>query len=241
MQVTGLRGRERFLALIARVTGMYTLYIGNKNYSTWSLRSWVLMKAAAIPFLERRLLLDQADTSARIRAHSPSSKVPCLHDGTVVVWDSMAIAEYLAERHPGLWPADGEARAWARSAAAEMHAGFSNLRNEFGMNLRLREPRTASAAVAAEIERIKEIWREGRRRFGGGGDFLGGSFGIVDAFYCPVAFRFQSYDVALTGECAAYQAHLIALPAMREWMADAVRETEYIAQYELTAPKGLPQ
>jgi glutathione S-transferase len=99
---------------------MYTLYIGNKNYSTWSLRPWVLMKTAGIPFREQRLALDGADSSARIRAHSPSAKVPCLHDGTVVVWDSMAIAEYLAERHPGLWPADKEARAWARSAAAEM-------------------------------------------------------------------------------------------------------------------------
>jgi glutathione S-transferase len=217
---------------------MYTLYIGNKNYSTWSLRSWVLMKAAAIPFREQRLLLDHVDTTARIRAHSPSAKVPCLHDGAVVVWDSMAIAEYLAERHPGLWPADSEARAWARSAAAEMHSGFANLRNEFGMNLRVRDARVASPAVAADIERISEIWREGRRRFGKGGDFLCGSFGIVDSFYGPVAFRFQSYGVALTGACAAYQAQLIALPAMQEWMADALRETERIAQYDSAWAKG---
>jgi glutathione S-transferase len=217
---------------------MYTLYIGNKNYSTWSLRSWVLMRASGIPFREQRLLLDQADTSARIRAHSPSSKVPCLHDGTVVVWDSMAIAEYLAERHPGLWPADSEARAWARSAAAEMHSGFGNLRNEFGMNLRLRDPREPSPPVASEIERIKEIWREGRRRFGGGGTFLCGTFGIVDAFYCPVAFRFQSYGVALADACAAYQAQLIALPAMQEWMADAVLEKEQIPKYHSPAAQG---
>jgi glutathione S-transferase len=214
---------------------MYTLYIGNKNYSTWSLRSWVLMRAAGIRFREQRLLLDQADTSARIRAHSPSSKVPCLHDGTVVVWDTMAIAEYLAERHPGLWPADSEARAWARSAAAEMHSGFANLRNEFGMNLRVHDPREPSPTVASEIERIKEIWGEGRRRFGGSGNFLCGAFGIVDAFYCPVAFRFQSYGVALTGVCAAYQAQLIALPAMQEWAADAARETEQIPKYDSPA------
>jgi len=217
---------------------MYTLYIGNKNYSTWSLRAWVLMRAAGIPFREQRLLLDQADTSARIRTHSPSSKVPCLHDGTVVVWDSMAIAEYLAERHPGLWPADSEARAWARSAAAEMHAGFSNLRNEFGMNLRFSDPRVASPAVATEIERIKEIWREGRQRFGRGGNFLCGAFGIVDAFYCPVAFRFQSYGVALADACAAYQTQLIALPAMREWMAEAMLEKEQIPKYDSPTVQG---
>jgi glutathione S-transferase len=217
---------------------MYTLYIGNKNYSTWSLRAWVLMRAAGIPFREQRLLLDQADTSARIRTHSPSSKVPCLHDGTVVVWDSMAIAEYLAERHPGLWPADSEARAWARSAAAEMHAGFSNLRNEFGMNLRFSDPRVASPAVATEIERIKDIWREGRQRFGGGGNFLCGAFGIVDAFYCPVAFRFQSYGVALADACAAYQTQLIALPAMREWMAEAMLEKEQIPKYDSPTVQG---
>jgi glutathione S-transferase len=211
---------------------MYTLVIGNKNYSSWSVRPWVLMKAAGIPFQEARIPLYQADSVARIREYSPSAKVPCLHDGAVVVWDSMAIAEYLAERHPGLWPADSEARAWARSASAEMHSGFANLRNEFGMNLRIRETRVASPEVHAEIGRIKEIWQEGRRRFGGGGDFLCGSFGIVDAFYCPVAFRFQSYGVALEGECAAYQRHLIGLPAMQEWDADAMREKERIAHLE---------
>ena len=217
---------------------MYTLYIGNKNYSTWSLRSWVLMKTAGIPFREQRLALYEADSSARLRAHSPSAKVPCLHDGTVVVWDSMAIAEYLAERHPGLWPADKEARAWARSAAAEMHSGFNELRNEFGMNLRLRETRVASPAVAAEIGRITDIWREGRHRFGEGGDFLCGSFGIVDAFYCPVAFRFHCYGVALTGECVAYHKHLMALPAMQEWLADAMLESEHIAQFDAPAAQG---
>ncbi len=214
---------------------MYTLVIGNKNYSTWSLRAWVLMKAAGIPFQEERIPLYQDGSVARIRARSPSGKVPSLHDGAVVVWDSLAIAEYLAERHPGLWPTDREARAWARSAAAEMHSGYAHLRNEFGMNLRLREARIASPAVAAEIERIKDIWKEGRQRFGGGGDFLCGSFGIVDAFYCPVAFRFQSYGVTLAGECAEYQRHLIALPAMRQWSADASRETERLAALDAPA------
>lgn len=214
---------------------MYTLIIGNKNYSTWSLRAWVLMKATGIPFQEERIPLYQPDSVARLRLRSPSSKVPTLHDGTVVVWDSLAIAEYLAERHPGLWPADREARAWARSATAEMHSGFAHLRNEFGMDLRLREKRAASPAVAADIERIREIWRDGRRRFGGSGDFLCGQFGIVDAFYCPVAFRFRSYGVDLEGDCAEYQRHLIELPAMQEWSADASRETERITRFDAPA------
>ena len=220
---------------------MYTLYIGNKNYSTWSLRAWVLMKTAGIPFREQRLPLYQVESSARIRAHSPSAKVPCLHDGPVVVWDSLAIAEYLAERHSGLWPADRIARAWARSAAAEMHSGFSDLRNELGMNLRISELRVPSPAVAAEIERISAIWREGRQRFGEGGDFLCGTFGIVDAFYCPVAFRFLCYGVALTGECAAYQRRLVALPAMQEWLADAMRESEHIARFDAPVMQGQQQ
>jgi glutathione S-transferase len=211
---------------------MLTLYIGSKHYSTWSLRAWVLMKTAGIPFREKVLPLYEHGASALLHDYSPSAKVPCLHDGQVVVWDSMAIAEYLAERHPALWPADVVARAWARSAAAEMHSGFSSLRNEFGMDLRRSETRIASPAVAADIERITEVWREGRRRFGAGGDFLCGSFGIVDAFYCPVAFRFRCYGVALAGECAEYQQRLIALPAMQEWLADAVRESEPVARVE---------
>ena len=131
---------------------MYTLYIGNKNYSTWSLRAWVLMKALGIAFEERQLALYEPDTSKRIRRVSPSGRVPCLHDGDIVVWDSLAIAEYLAESHREVWPAEAIARAWARSAAAEMHSGFSRLRDELGMNVRLRSAKTPSAA-AAEIAR----------------------------------------------------------------------------------------
>src|ERR1700675_1277787 len=123
---------------------MYTLYIGNKNYSTWSLRAWVLMRGAGIPFREQMISLYTPDTPARIRVVSPTARVPCLHDGDVVVWDSLAIAEYLAERHPGLWPAAPTARAWARSVSAEMHSGFADLRNEFSMDVRLRETRLPS-------------------------------------------------------------------------------------------------
>ena len=207
---------------------MYTLYIGNKNYSTWSLRAWVLMKAAGIAFREERIPLYRPESRERLLAVSPAGSVPCLHDGDTVVWDSLAIAEYLAERHPGLWPTDAAARAWGRCASAEMHSGFARLRDEFGMNVRLRIRKQPSAAAAAEISRIVALWREGRARFGQGGNFLCGAFGAVDAFWCPVAFRFQSYGVALDGVAGAYQRALLGLPAMREWAADAARETERV-------------
>jgi glutathione S-transferase len=205
---------------------MYTLYIGNRNFSSWSLRSWVLLRQAGIPFREQMVSLYAPDKAARLRAVSPSGRVPCLHDGETVVWDTLAIAEYLAERHPGLWPVEPTARAWARSVAAEMHSGFVDLRNEFGMDLRLRQTRRPSAGTAADIARIDAIWREGRGRFGGAGDFLCGAFGIVDAFWCPVAFRFQSYGVALAGTSQAYLRSLLALPAMVEWAAGAAQERE---------------
>ena len=212
---------------------MYTLYIGNKNHSTWSLRPWVLMKTAGITFREQRIALYESDSPARIRVFSPSGKVPCLHDGAdVIVWDSLAIAEYLAERHPGLWPRDDKARAWARSATAEMHSGFADLRREFDMNLRVSKKLNPSPPVAKEIARIEALWSEGRERFGGTGDFLCGEFGIVDAFFCPVAFRFAIYHHELGGIGAAYQRTLLALPAMRDWAADAAREPEVIARAE---------
>jgi glutathione S-transferase len=212
----------------------YTLYIGSKNYSTWSLRAWVLLKALGIPFREQRLALYQPDTPTHIRQVSPSGRVPCLHDGTTVVWDSLAIIEYLAERHRGVWSVDAVARAWARSAAAEMHSGFVRLRDELGMNVRLRRERTPSAAAAADIARIIEIWHQGRERFGQGGDFLCGTFSAVDAFYCPVAFRFQTYAVALDGSAANYARALLALPAMQDWAQAAARESERVP--ELDAP-----
>ncbi len=220
---------------------MYTLYIGNKNYSSWSLRAWVLLKAFGIPFNEQRIPLYEPDSSERIRVHSPSGRLPCLHDGSTVVWDSLSIAEYLAERHPGMWPAATGARAWARSVSAEMHSGFGDLRNEFGMNLRVRETRKPSPAVASDIMRIVTLWREGRERFGRGGDFLCGTFGIVDAFYCPVACRFASYGVALDGAERAYHQALLDLPAMREWAEGASRETEHIPMLDRMAAQAQQQ
>jgi glutathione S-transferase len=207
---------------------MYTLYIGNKNYSSWSLRPWVLLKTAGIPFREQKFSLYVPDSRAQILAVSPSGRVPCLHDGERVIWDSLAIAEYLAERHPGMWPADDTARAWARCVAAEMHSGFADLRDQLTMDLRVRTSVRPTPATAANIARIDAIWREGRSRFGHGGDFLCGEFGIVDAFWCPVAFRFHNYGVTLTGASAGYVDALLALPAMREWEADAAQESEVI-------------
>ena len=217
---------------------MYTLYIGNKNYSTWSLRPWVLMKTAGIAFREERIPLYQPGSRERVLAVSPTGKVPCLRDGDAVIWDSLAIVEYLAERHAGVWPADAAARAWARCASAEMHSGFAQLREEFGMNLRLATKKQPSPQVASEIERIVALWREGRARFGQGGDFLCGAFSAVDAFWCPVAFRFRSYGVALDGAADAYQRALLALPAMREWAQDAARETERIPGVDALAQQA---
>ncbi|MEO8740337.1 MAG: glutathione S-transferase family protein [Casimicrobiaceae bacterium] len=216
---------------------MYTLYIGNKNFSSWSLRSWVLLRQAGIPFREQMVSLYAPNRSERIRAVSPNARVPCLCDGDTLVWDTLAIAEYLAERHPGLWPAARAARAWARCAAAEMHSGFADLRNELSMDLRVREKLQPGAAAATDIARIDALWREGRSRFGGAGDFLCGGFGIVDAFWCPVAFRFQSYGITLAGPSLAYQQALLALPAMVEWGAAAAQEregpdAEYQAQHQ---------
>lgn len=202
----------------------YRLYIANKNYSSWSLRPWLLMREWAIPFEEHRIVFgDEAAWRAFLEI-SPSGKVPCLVDGDMIVWDSLAIAEYLAERHAGLWPALPSARAFARSAAAEMHSGFTELRNRCsmscGVRMRLYEH---PAVLKRDVDRINALWNDGLDRFGG--PFLAGSaFGAVDAFFAPVAFRVQSYGLELDANGAAYAARLLALPAMRAWYADAVAE-----------------
>jgi glutathione S-transferase len=209
------------------------LYIGNKNYSSWSLRGWLAVKISGAPFEEIAVELSGASPNRALRNVSPSARVPALYDGDIVVWDSLAIAEYLAERHRGIWPEDGIARAWARSVSAEMHSGFSSLREQMAMNVRLRAAKAPSPAAAADIARILALWAEGRERFGPGGTFLCGDFCAVDAFWCPVAFRFQSYGVPLVGIAAAYARALLDLPAMAEWAADAERETERIAAIDL--------
>jgi Glutathione S-transferase len=207
---------------------MYELYIANKNYSSWSLRPWLLLSELGIPFDERLVSFAPGTGSSwsAFRAFSPSGRVPCLRDGDTVVWDSLAITEYLAERHAGVWPSDSQARAWARCAVAEMHSGFGALRTHCGMNcgLRIRLPDSLPAALLADIARIDELWSEGLTRFGG--PFLAGdAFGAVDAFFAPVAFRIQTYGLTLGAAADAYAQCLRELPGMRRWYADALQET----------------
>jgi glutathione S-transferase len=202
---------------------MYHLYIGNKNYSSWSLRPWLIMKELGIPFREHQVVFSADNTS--FREFSPTGKVPCLVDGGVTVWDSLAITEYLGERHAGIWPAEELARAWARSAAAEMHSGFGGLRSTCTMNcgIRVRLSRIDDD-LESDLRRLEELWADGLARFGG--PFLtGAKFGAVDAFYAPVAFRLQTYEPPVTAVARAYATHLLSLRSMREWYEAALKET----------------
>ena len=204
---------------------MYELVIGNKNYSSWSLRPWVLLKARGIPFRETLVPFPGGDSFDFFRKWSPNGRVPCLIDGDAAIWDSLAIVEYVAERHPGAWPADAAARAWARCASAEMHSSFQTLRDVCGMNCGVRVTlRERPAALARDLARIAELWNEGLSRFGG--PYLAGrEFTGVDAFFAPVAFRAQTYGLALEGAAADYVGRLLAEPAMRDWYAAALAET----------------
>jgi glutathione S-transferase len=213
----------------------YILVIGNKNYSSWSLRPWLAMRQAGLPFREVRIPLYTPESKAQIRSYSPSGKVPCLVDRALAVWDSLAICEYLAERHPQakLWPADPYARAVARSISAEMHSGFQNLRSNMSMNCRKRFPGMGrTVEVAGEIERVQRSWGEAREKHGAGGPFLFGAFTIADAMYAPVVLRFRTYAVQLNPVCREYADAILALPAMQQWLADAEAETEVIAAFE---------
>jgi len=217
---------------------MYELFIGNKNYSSWSLRPWALMKVRGIAFGEHLVPFDEVSSFQKFRAFSPTGKVPCLRDGATVVWDSFGIAGYLAESRPDLWPADPAARTWARCAAAEMHSGFGTLREVCTMNVGVRiRLHARSAALEADIARIDELWNEGLSRFGG--PFLGGAeFSIVDAFYCPVAFRVRTYTVGLSSAATDYAARLLDLPAMREWESAALQETWREVAHEAEAARA---
>ncbi len=213
-----------------------TLVIGNKNYSSWSLRPWLVLRQAAIPFEEVRIPLYVPGTAETLARWSPSGKVPVLHDGELVVWDSLAICEYLAECFPdkGLWPANPAARAVARAVSAEMHAGFSDLRTAMPMNSRRRIPgRAISEGGSRDIARVTEIWSSCRNRFGGGGEFLFGGFTIADAMYAPVVLRFATYGVELAGAARAYAEAITALPALQEWLAASRAEAETIEAFEL--------
>jgi glutathione S-transferase len=205
----------------------YRLIIGNKAYSSWSLRPWLALKVAKIPFEEQVIPLQQPQTPAALKAASPAARVPVLCDGDVTVWESLAILEYLAERHPEakLWPSDIKARAYARTIATEMHSGFAALRSACPMNVRRQTAwRDRGASVNADIKRIKDIWTECRNRYASQGPFLMGNFSAVDAMYAPVVTRFHTYGVHCEEAVAAYIKTVLALPAMQEWYQAAAAE-----------------
>lgn len=210
---------------------MYELITANRNYSSWSLRPWVLMKVLAIPFTDRIEPFTKPSNYEEFRAFSPTGQVPVLLDQGRPVWDSLGIALYLAERHEGVWPADVEARVFAQSAVAEMHGGFSALRNDCTMNVGVRvTPNAMRAALERDVARIRELFETALDRFGG--PWLGGAeFTALDAFYAPVAFRVRTYGLDV-GAGQAWVDHVLAHPAMLEWEAEALAETWREASHE---------
>ena len=217
----------------------YTLVIGNKNYSSWSLRVWLLMKHAGIPFDEIRIPLYVAGSKESLRKYAPSGKVPVLLDDSLAIWDSLAIAEYLAEHHPDrrLWPQDSAVRAVARSISAEMHSGFGALRSNMSMNCRGSFPGVGrTVEVAADVERIQRMWIDCRERFGVAGPFLFGEFTTADAMYAPVVLRFKTYAVQLAPVARQYADTVLGLPALQDWVEAAKAEIEVIPAFEPAIP-----
>lgn len=214
------------------------LYIGNKNYSSWSLRPWLLMKHFGIPFTEHLVSVAGRGASDLHRGYSKNGLVPCLHiENDFQIWDTLAIAEYLAETYPEkhLYPVDKFARARARSISAEMHSGFTHVRGAMGMNIKMRLKGVApSSEVASDIARIIEIWTDARREFGQatGKPYLLGEFSVADAMFSPVIWRFFSYNVALEGEAKAYLETMLSHPFMQEWQQSALAETVALAHYD---------
>lgn len=202
------------------------LVIGNKNYSSWSLRPWLALKVLGFSFDEKRITLYGPGAKEAILKHSPAGKVPVLIDGATTVWDSLAILEYLAERIPGVWPAEASDRARARSVSAEMHSGFPSLRTHMSMNVRKRYPGKGRAPeVLAEVDRIQAIWSAAK------GPFLFGAFCAADAMYAPVVLRFRTYGVTVANQ--AYYDAMLGLPAMQAWIEAAEREPESIPQFDM--------
>ena len=212
------------------------LVIGNKNYSSWSLRPWIFMKHKCLEFEEERVPLFEAETDSRLARYFSDSKVPVLVDGELVVWDSLAILEYLADKYPeaGGWPGDPEARAVARSVSAEMHSSFGSLRSEMPMNCR----RTFSGikfseATYRDVERVKALWRHCRQCYGKSGPWLFGDYTIADAMFAPVAIRFSGYEVKLDGEAETYLTNVLQDPNLQEWIGAGKAEKEVIAEDEI--------
>jgi glutathione S-transferase len=204
------------------------LLIGNKVYSSWSMRPWLLMTELAIPFEERMIRLRQPDTGERIREHAGSGKVPVVIDGAITVWESIAICEYLAERYPdrGVWPKDTAARAHARAVASEMHAGFMALRKACPFNITRRyAPSPLSHDVQGDVARVNDIFDEARTKFGTGGPFLYGEFSAADAMYAPVVARFHTYSIHLDAMAGAYCDTMRALPSYKAWVEAASKES----------------
>ncbi|WP_294204767.1 glutathione S-transferase family protein [uncultured Sphingomonas sp.] len=203
----------------------YTLVTANRNYSSWSLRPWLLMKALGIGFVDRIEPFAAVENYEAFRAFSPTGQVPVLLDGERTVWDSLGITLYLAERHPGVWPEGEAARAWAMCAVAEMHGGFGALRAERTMNIGVRvEAKAPSARLERDVARLAELWAEGLSRFDG--PWLAGErFSAVDAFYAPVAFRVRTYGIDVGAAGAAWVETLLAHPAVKDWEVQALAET----------------
>ena len=214
----------------------YVLITANRNYSSWSLRPWALMTALRIPFEDRVVPFAGADNWASFRKFSPTGQVPVLIHGERTIWDSLGITLYLAERHEGVWPADEAARALAQCAVAEMHGGFTALRNERPMNVGIKvAPERTSPALARNVERLAELWGEGLDRFGG--PWLAGpAFTAVDAFFAPVAFRVRTYAITFPGTAMAYVERLLAHPAVRAWEATALAERWRDPDHEAELP-----
>jgi glutathione S-transferase len=222
-----------------------TLVIGNKNYSSWSMRPWVALRGCGVSFTEKLLKFHSQEWQDGIGTYSPSGLVPVLWEGGpgsgFATWDTLAIIERAHELSPGagLWPADSQARARARSICAEMHGGFRALRGAMPMNIRSRYPgKGMSPEVAKDIERISALWTAARAEFGRGGPYLFGAFSAADAYFAPVVTRFVTYDVKLSGEAGRFQQALLEAPAVREWSAEAIKETEFVAEDE---PYATPQ
>ena len=202
---------------------MYQLYIANKNYSSWSLRPWVLMQQLAIPFVEHLQPFHSPSNNAAFRMFSPTGKVPCLIDENTIVWDSLAITEYIAEQYIQAWPEDKITRAWARSVCAQMHSNFNTLRQSCPMCCGLRVKIDITPELESDLFTLSKLWQEGLTRFGG--PFLTGNyFTAADAFFAPIAFRVQTYDLPLEGMAMDYVQRLLSLSAMKKWYHEALIE-----------------
>lgn len=200
-----------------------TLYVGSKRYSSWSLRPYLALAQTGVAFETKTILLDQQDTKAKIAAVTPAGRVPVLHDGDLVIWDSLAICEYIAEQHTELWPSAKKERAIARSSAAEMHSGFAALRRDMPMDVCAdKRGQGHTKEALADAARVQAIWKDCLSK--SGGPFLFGEFTIADAMFAPVVTRFRTYGVELDAACASYSKAVFGLPAMKEWIADAERE-----------------